>query len=77
MMGPEPELLSVKEARGYLYDYTRIHYSRGTLYNWMNTGIKSDTGDAIKLPYKIVANRRYTTAEWISEFLERVKHECS
>ena len=73
----KPEYLCVKDARELLYEITNVQHSRPTIYNWMNMGIKSDTEDRIKLQYITITNQRFTTEQWIREFLEKVENECS
>lgn len=69
------ESLSTSAARDYLLKKAGKTFTTRTIRRWWTRGILDRSGSPIRLQSRVIGGRRFTTAQWLDEFLEALNAE--
>jgi hypothetical protein len=71
---PEGTYMRANKVRDYILARTGVLFTRMTIHRWMTIGVISQSGAREKMQTeKRVGRCLYTRAEWVDEFMEKVR----
>jgi hypothetical protein len=63
------DYITMQVASDYIYELTKVRRKANTLMMWSLKGLLSKHGKRLRLHTTIRLNRKFTTKEWVDDFM--------